>query len=45
VYYGRDAQFAACFLEFRLTAVLRDYLIFRRQNSGDDRRKACSDGG
>jgi hypothetical protein len=45
VYYGRDSQFAACFLEFRLTAALRDYLVFRRQNSGDGRRKACSDGG
>jgi hypothetical protein len=43
VYYGRDAGFAACFLEFRLTAVLDDYLIFRR--GGAPGRKDCGDDG
>lgn len=42
-YYGRDARFAACFLEFRLTTVLEDYLIYRR--GGAAGRKDCGDGG
>jgi hypothetical protein len=43
VYYGRDAAFAACFLEFRLSAALEDYLVFRR--GGAPGRKDCGDGG
>ena len=43
VYYGRDARFAKCFLEFRLSAVLDDYLVFRR--GGALGRKDCGDGG